>query len=223
MYSANVKARAMAARLLTAAGYQALTRMATAGQKIWLRDNPHCGHAAVLEDARKLACHIHERWAKNIITKLGHGLAEGDMGVDFYLSLWREIPRGHALGAILAMEIDLRNILWMYRLKHSFGVDGQEIFGHLIPLGSGFIKKMAMTKGVSGLLEEVSGSKYAGVFPDFNHAEHRLATAMQQKYRNESRKHPNTIIPLCGYLFEKYLESRKISAIMENTRKGNIA
>jgi len=212
----NAKVKAKRAKLLTAEDYGA---MISSGQ---IFDG-----AALEHDAARLMHYINERPAKKFIKSMAAGLANGKTDIDYYLSLWRSLDAldkvsQHAMKRVIGVEIDLRNILWMYRLKRHYNIVGGATYGHLIPLGNktDMTTRMAECKNVAGLLAEISHSLYSGVFGDFSHGEQRLVDAVKKQYRKQSRQYPNSIVVVCGYLYEKYVETRNITAIIEGVRQN---
>jgi len=117
----------------------------------------------------------------------------------------REIMR-----RVVSVEIDLQNILWMYRLKRFYGVVGDATFAYLIPVGGKLpreiLARMAHCKDVTTFAAEVSRSPYSGVFGDFSdpiRAEQKLADAVKKLYQREIRKNSDSIAAVCGFLYER--------------------
>jgi len=174
------------------------------------------GNSLSLEDnVARLLHYIHERPLKNFIKSMADGLIIGKTDIQYYLSLWQNLGvldklSQKAMRRVIGMEIDLRNILWIYRLKRYYGVVGDATFGYLIPVGNKIpremISRMAAYKDIAGLIAEVAQGPYDGVFGDFNHGEQKLAAAVQKQYQREIRKNPNSIATVCGYLYEKSLK-----------------
>jgi len=130
----------------------------------------------------------------------------------YYLTLWRGIGtldkiNRQAMQRIIGTEIDLQNILWVYRLKRFYSIFDDEIYGFLIPIryrlsGEAFAKMVAC-KDIPSLQAEISATIYKNIFEDFSKPEQRLANAVKMRYRTESRR--SHIALLCGYLYEKVL------------------
>jgi len=144
---------------------------------------------------------------KKFVTDFVNGLESKDL--QCYLALWRsmgtlnEIDR-QAMQRIIGTEIDLQNILWVYRLKHFYEIFGDEAYGFLIPIryrlsGDAFATIVAC-KDIAQLQATIQYTIYKDVFRDFNQPEQRLALAVKVRYRTESRR--SHIALLCGYLYE---------------------
>ena len=165
----------------------------------------------VIQDAARLKHFIHSRPVRKFVEFMVLGLASGEMDVAYYLGLWKHIlmldklSRG-VMRRIVGTEIDLQNILWMYRLKRFYGVAGDSTFGYLIPVGNRLSKEtithMANCKNVGELINVLAQSPYGGVFGDFSHGEKRLFDAVSKAYKRESRQNLNSIATVCGYLYD---------------------
>jgi len=123
-----------------------------------------------------------------------------------YLVLWRSVGgldgvhRG-VMQRVLGTEIDLQNILWMYRLKRFYGIFGDTTYGFLVPvryrLSADVFARMANCEDAGGLRAEMSGTIYGG----FGLTERELAQDVIAKYRAEGRR--SYVALLCGYLYER--------------------
>jgi len=146
---------------------------------------------------------LHKKNEKDFVLLMAHKPKD----IDFYLNAWRATkklskPHRNAMQRALGMEIDLLNILWMYRLKRFYGVAGSATYGFLIPicykLDSQATARLAAHKTVSGFVSEVEGTAYGSVFSDFLQAEERLQDAVKTRYREEGRR--SYIALACGAL-----------------------
>jgi len=93
-----------------------------------------------------------------------------DYSINYYTSQWRQLsqldrPNKTALRSILGAEIDLTNILWMYRLKRYHRIRGDLTYGYLVPVRYGLSQAvtmgMAECESPKALLEEIARSPYA--------------------------------------------------------------
>jgi len=147
---------------------------------------------------------------QKFVTAFANGLQSKDL--QYYLTLWRGIralnkPDFSAMQRILGTEIDLQNILWVYRLKRFYEISGDEVYGFLIPiryrLSGDIFAQIVACKDISCLQAEIAKTIYKDVFEDFKQPEQHLANAVKKHYRAESRH--SHIALLCGYLYEKAL------------------
>jgi len=144
---------------------------------------------------------------QKFVTAFANGLESKDL--QYYLTLWRSIrtlskANQQAMQRIIGTEIDLQNILWVYRLKRFYKISGDEAYGFLIPikyrLSDDAFAKIVTCKDISGLQTEISATIYKDVFGDFSQPEQCLANAVKMRYRAEGRH--SHIALLCGYLYE---------------------
>jgi len=131
------------------------------------------------------------------------------------VATWKRLARldknnRQALAPTLGMEIDLMNIVWMYRLKKFYNVIGEGTFGRLMPvryrLTEEETKQMALAKDEDALLTLVGNSPYGTVFPSFTRPELKAYTTLAIQHKKQARLHPNSLAPLCAELFALKME-----------------
>jgi V/A-type H+-transporting ATPase subunit C len=129
----------------------------------------------------------------------------------------REIMR-----RILGMEIDMRNILWVYRLKKHYDVPTGVIVASLnetsYQLPADSLSKMKDAEDIEGMLEIVAKSPYKDVFVNFNNPRRDFTRAMNMAYRQEARLRPFSIASAAGYLFDKAEEINRVTTVLEGVR-----
>jgi V/A-type H+-transporting ATPase subunit C len=171
---------------------------------------------------------LHEKGPRNFIASL-FPEAGPPRGINEYLSLWRKTnvldkTNRPILRSLLGMEIDLHNIVWMYRLKRYYGVYGDGTYGFLIPVRHRLVpemtKRMADAKDERRLLSVAAEGPYSRVFPHFERPEQLLYQALAAHYKKEAKAHPHSLAPVCGYLFAKQMEARNLTAVTEGLRYG---
>jgi len=140
-------------------------------------------------------------------------------GIQYYTAQWKRLnrldkPNRTALRSILGAEIDLTNILWMYRLKRYHRVTGDGTFGYLIPirykLSRETTRRMADCTNPKALLDEIAAGPYAADFMHLEKAvsaqvtgltpEEMLAKAVDRRYKTAARRYPNTLAPALAFL-----------------------
>ena len=155
---------------------------------------------------RKISMWIPVKYLRDLLAMM---MPETERGVSDYISLWRRLRYGciadrRALLPLIGAEIDLRNIVWMYRLKEYYGVFGGVTYGRLIPiryrLTEETMRKMADAKDCKALLAVVSQGPYAEVFPSFIKPERSLYHALAALYGKQARIHPDSLAPVCACL-----------------------
>jgi len=142
-----------------------------------------------------------------------------ERGLDYYTSQWKQLnrldkPNRTALRRLLGMEIDLNNILWMYRLKRYHRITGDTTFGYLVPiryrLSREATRRMVDCVTPQALLDEVALGPYSADFVHLNTTsplnqptpEQILTNAISRRYQAAARRFPNTLVPVLAYLYK---------------------
>jgi len=125
-----------------------------------------------------------------------------------------------ALKRVFGTEIDLRNILIMYRLKKYYKIEGDAVYSFLIPSGYKLqaqeIKKLAHS---NDFLQAVKSGVYGAFFEDsFVRGEQILTRAVRRQFQKESKREGLALV--CGYLYERHLENKNFHIITEGTKQG---
>lgn len=126
-----------------------------------------------------------------------------------------------SLTRVFGVETDLRNILWMYRLKKFHSVHGDGIFGFLNPkthrLTSEEIARLAHAKDLQSFSDMVAMGFYRNVFAEgFAFAEQKITREIRRQYRREG----GGLAIICGYLFARHLEEKNLQAIAKGMAGG---
>ncbi len=165
-------------------------------------------------------------------TKDTESVFEMEMQLDlfYYMNLWKIQKRYldkknyKLMTNIKGTEIDLRNIVWIYRLKKYYDIPAEKIVAFLIPityrLSSDELMTMTQTKSVDELMERVAKTKYAKLFESFDHIEDVLVTHMRKLYKKYTLTNPHSVVPIAGYIYEKENEIRNLVTILESERYG---
>jgi len=155
---------------------------------------------------------------------------ERQLDLYYYMHLWKKrekLPDKHnreAMKNINGAEIDLLNIIWIYRLKKYYGFDGPRIYPCLIPVGlklnGASLRRMADAGTVDELTDEIASGPYRDVFSPtgLNWPERAFAVAMRRICKSESRKRPESLSCLIGYISCKEMEINQIIKTIECVR-----
>ena len=143
--------------------------------------------------------------------------AWGARGVGDYLRLWQRAQKldktnRHAMLPLLGAEIDLCNLIWLYRLRrfhHSY-INEAALFGRLIPvrwrLTEEALRTLANARDADNLRALIADGVYGGVFascgPDFSRPEKAAAAALLQRYKRTAMAQANSIAGVCRHIFE---------------------
>jgi len=116
--------------------------------------------------------------------------------IEYYLNLWRAAKRldratGTIIQHIVGTEIDLQNILWVYRLKNFYKLYGERVYSYLVPIryriNAPVFAEMVECRDVNALLLALADTKYGRIFGDFENTEEKLRNAMAQLYKKEAK------------------------------------
>jgi vacuolar-type H+-ATPase subunit C/Vma6 len=220
----NTKVCAMGAGLLGAGDYEQLCCMATAQEQ-----EARLGQrTSFAQDLKRILPWLHDKALRDFVALMTH---EPERGRDIsdYLTLWKRLHRmdnanRKALLPVVGMEIDLRNTVWIYRLKRYYKVTGGETFGRLIPLRYRITetqaRQMADAKNGKDLLAVFAESGYASIFQSFERAEQAINLALALQYKKMARLYPHSLAAVCGYLFAKKMETQNVRIAAEGVTQG---
>jgi len=176
----NAKVKAMSSKLLKPQDFEAFNQMNSQEIAKWLIRSPiktdtdieSVLHQTIDEAASRILLYIPD---KNQRDYLEAAASPREEGIHFYTAQWKRLARldkqnRMALRGILGAEIDLTNILWMYRLKRYRAIKGDATYGYLIPirykLSRAATQCMAECATAKALLDEVANSPYGSdIFP----------------------------------------------------------
>jgi len=253
----NAKLKAMRARLLTPQDYEDISQMETAAEVMeWLKSTgiktevstdlnasiERTLRHAVISAANSICLYIPDKAQRSYITAMA-STADPANSVNpagdnhqsrfhYYIAQWKQLARldkanRTALRSILGAEIDLNNILWMYRLKRYHRIKGDSTYGYLVPirykLSKPMTQRMADSETPKALLEEIAQCPYATTIvfthtkaewgsPSHFTPEQQLSQAIDRCYQAAARRYPNTLAPALAYLHRKKLEEQRIIA-----------
>ncbi|MCL2363067.1 MAG: V-type ATPase subunit [Defluviitaleaceae bacterium] len=131
--------------------------------------------------------------------------------VEDYIRIWKNARQLRGVNArvaqaILGAEIDLRNFIWMYRLKKYRGITGEEAFGKLVPvrwrLKNACWRRLVNAPDEVALLGALADGPYAKIFGSFVRPEHALDAAVARVCHTEAKRHPQSIAALFGFLLK---------------------
>ena len=239
----NAKLSAMSAKLLKPQDYEAINQLEALEDIMeWLANKPGDTYAdqgkSMADAAARICRYISDKAQRDYIAAMAAS-ASCEGSLHYYTSLWKSLNRldkanQGVLRGILGAEIDLTNILWMYRLKRYHRVSGASTYGHLIPiryrLSHDATRRMADAATPKALLEEVERSPYAAAYAlmmaknpsqavsagpiNRQTPEQALASVIDRRYQMAGRRHPKSLAPTLAYLRRKKLEIQRINAVL---------
>ena len=247
----NAKLCAMGSRLLKPQDYEAISQMELPEDIMeWLKHTPDYSDSGlhklieapgqlITEAAADICRYIADKPQRDYITAMAaSAFAEGQL--HYYTAQWKSLSRldksnRAALRSTLGAEIDLKNILSMYRLKRYHRVIGDSTYGHLIPIryriSHEATRRMADCTTPKALLDEVARCPYASDFAYIKAEtsgqteeissrskptpEQILATAIERRYQLAARRFASSLAPTVAYLYKKKQEVQNLVAAME--------
>ena len=140
-----------------------------------------------------------------------------------YLKVWdyiKTLPPGQnksALTHIKGTEIDLQNLLRLYRLKRYYS--GASAYPHLIPvcykITKNAIKQMAEASNLSDFIALIEHTPYKHLGDNFELA---VGRAMSDVYTKTAKRYPRSMAGVMGYFFAKNAQLRNLEAIAEGIK-----
>jgi len=155
------------------------------------------------------------------------------LDIYFFKYLWKlkdKVLKKHELASmtkIFGYEIDLLNILWIYRSKKYYKVDTGSIYKNLIPITykirPALLSDLAESESIDDLLKILSSSYYSKIIKRIDSQEdpetlHR--TIMDYVQRKAAKEYPYSIATIHYYLYLKGLELNKLTTALECIRYG---
>ncbi|MCL2564699.1 MAG: V-type ATPase subunit [Defluviitaleaceae bacterium] len=143
----------------------------------------------------------------------------------YYTNLWKaknKFLKGankDLVTAVSGTEIDMQNIIRIYRLKTYYKTAKEDIYRYILPINYKISPEMIMQMLEAGdaasLLALIKSTCYGEYFAEKREIEESFYKALSLAYKRECKKHRNSIIPVMYYLFRKELEIKNIISIFE--------
>jgi len=171
------------------------------------------------ELAASLCRYIPDKLQRDFVIDAAFAAAHGG-SLHYYSAQWKRLNKLDKLNRValrgaLGAEIDLNNILWMYRLKRYHRVTGDATFGYLVPmrykLSRETTRLMADAVTPKALMDAAANGPYAADFRHFAVKGHdmfqggltpdeMLGKAIARRYRSAARRYPNTLAPALAFI-----------------------
>jgi vacuolar-type H+-ATPase subunit C/Vma6 len=153
---------------------------------------------------------------------------ENQQDLFYYMNLWKrqkqylDAANRTLMEKIKGIEVDMRNIMWIYRLRKFYRMNDARIFAFLIPicykLDRAGLMRMAQSKTLAQLADEIARSPYGAAFSDLENLEKSYFAEMARVYRQTALLHPKSLAPLVSYLFFKETEIKNLISLLEGVR-----
>jgi len=117
------------------------------------------------------------------------------------------------LKKIFAFEMDMRNILWIYRLKKYRNITGDAVYGYLLPvsikLNKETLQKLVAAKDEKNMIDVLKESSFKNIFSsisDFKNGEIILLKEVERQFRLKS--YETNLTSFCGYIYKRFTEGK---------------
>ena len=155
-----------------------------------------------------------DKWMHMISLEEDHMLAWS------YVKTLSNGPNRQALTYIKGMEIDMQNILRIYRLKQYY--PEAEVYPHLIPicykLNKEFLRQMVKSPGIAEFIVALHHTYYGHVFNSFEAPNRAVSQAMKLFYNRMTKRYPQSMAGVMSYFFDKKMESQNLTVVMEGIK-----
>jgi len=199
MAALNTKIRAMRSRLLTPEHYRILCQSQSVEHFFAQTQN----RPSLKEELERM--------------RLFSGYQLSIYGI--YELIWQLTTKQNkqAFAYIKGTEIDLNNIMQIYRLKKYY--PSVEVYTHIIPsfyrLSRDNIRQMAQSAGVPEFIVAVKHTRYNITFDNPQQA---LDQILAETYAKAAMRYPKSLALVWGYFFAKQLETQNLASIAEALR-----
>ncbi|MCL2461697.1 MAG: V-type ATPase subunit [Defluviitaleaceae bacterium] len=162
----------------------------------------------------------------------GSSLFEMETQLDlyYYMHLWELTDENldkrnrRIMKDIIGTEIDLYNIVCVYRLKSAYSVENEKIYSYLIPIQHKLDQKqlaaMVESRDAQELTAAIDATAYRQAFARFSSTNNVFHGYMLKTYADAAKKYPRSLAGTMGYIFGKQVEISNLTTAMECVRYG---
>ena len=129
-----------------------------------------------------------------------------------------------AIGKVFGYQVDLINLVWIYRLKASYRADAGRIMGYLIPtlgnLSHETLARLARAADIPAFVEMVNQTPHRGLFdaPENGGLERTYAERLLSAQKRILREHPMSVAAITASEQLKQFEMQNIITVVEGVR-----
>lgn len=177
---------------------------------------------------------VYEKPMKGIMNLDNPRLFDYEMCLDlfFFNYIWNHqehfVPKGEKkfFTNSFGSQVDLLNILWIYRMKHYYTVSNSQIYAFLIPiyynLDRSTIKAFVESENDDVFFALLNSCYYGRVygFNDVDDMETQFGGILNEIYTKDFKESPYSLACINAYLHLKSLEVAKVVTAMECIRYG---
>lgn len=125
---------------------------------------------------------------------------------------------------LFGTEVDMINLLWIYRCKNYYQIPSEQIYSFIIPnkhrLQRSDIMRLVEMGSVEGFLELVKSTPYRDAFLNEGFLDLNHASFIYKLHRIMLNKYPYTIEAVISYLYFRETEIKNITSAIEGIRYG---
>lgn len=155
--------------------------------------------------------------------------AEQSLDLYYYRQLRAQIDKitsgqdTRIMNMAYGLDVDYRNMMWIYRAKKFYKVQKELIYTYLIPDGYRLKRDMLVDMVEATTAEEVVSMLKHGPYGDIidfdlDHWGNSFYAYYGYKQRMNMRLLPGTIAPIVGYIFIKEIEVLNLTTVIEGIR-----
>ena len=189
------------------------------------------------EFVNNLSGSVYEKTIRKVYELDSPTLFDYEMSLDlfFFNYVWdnknKFIPKGECKYFLdsFGSQVDLLNILWIYRCKKYYQLDSELIYSDIIPIYYKIPRQklgaLIRTADLNAYLRAVKQTPYDALFGDLDNRfiEQNYSDLVLRRSRRLVKKYPFSIASVIGYLHGLEVEIHNITTIIESIRYGTSA
>lgn len=155
---------------------------------------------------------------------------EAQLDILYYQRTWKKLNKTFTgkekkrMLTLFGTQIDILNIMWIYRSKKFYNVDAKEIYLTLIPihfhLKKEHIVKLVEASGITEMIQILENTYYKFLKEDYQNGsiEQMYERIMRHTYKTLLQEDPHSMLHIFYYLFLKEKELDHITTVLECIR-----
>ncbi|MFV0341881.1 MAG: V-type ATPase subunit [Anaerocolumna sp.] len=155
---------------------------------------------------------------------------EMKLDIHYFMQAWKlknKNLKGDNLKAettSLGLEIDLLNIIWLYRSKKFYNIHTQDAYSYIIPVTYKLKKEKLIKLMEAGTMDEFNNvlrtTCYDDLIPSLTNGtiESLYQQVITKNYKLNKNKYPTSMAPISYYLHLKQLEINQLTTVIECIR-----
>ena len=176
------------------------------------------------EDYAKIRCFINDSNIRRYLVNLLIKHRTSSDALHYYTNLWKDKDR-YLSGAskdiaakIHGTEIDMYNLICIYRLKKNYKPVKEFVYKHILPINyklpPEMVSQLVETDTPAAMREIIQSTCYGKYFGEGD-SYSAFYKALSDVYKRVSYKNTNSIAPIIYYFFRKGMEIKNIVTIFE--------